>query len=59
MKLDGLILSLDTEEEYREALAGLEEWMKDGDKPAPPYVENLIQSIVKYEEKHFPMEWDE
>ena len=55
MKLDGLILKLDTEEEYREALAGLEAWMAEGDKPAPPYVDNLIQAIVNYEEEHYPI----
>ena len=59
MRLDGPILNLDTEEEYREALDCLQEWMTEGDKPAPPYVENLIQAIVNYEAKHFPIEWDE
>ncbi len=56
--LDGIVLRLETEEEYRKALHALEEWMKQGDRPAPPNVESLIQALVNYEEKHFPMDWE-
>jgi hypothetical protein len=55
--LDGLTLRLDTEEEYRAALRQLTEWMKDEKSHTPPHVESLIQALVNYEEKHFPMEW--
>jgi len=57
--LDELVLKLETEEEYNKALHDLTEWMKDEDCDAPPYVESLIQAIVKYEEIHFPMDWEE
>ena len=57
--LDGIVLRLETEEEYHKALRDLTEWMKDGDHAAPPHVESLIQALVNYEEKHFPMEWEE
>ena len=55
--LDGITLRLDAEEEYRKALHELTEWMKNDPCPTPPNVESLIQAIVNYEEKHFPMEW--
>jgi len=55
--LDGITLRLDTEEEYRAALRQLTDWMKDEDSQTPPHVESLIQALVNYEEKHFPMEW--
>lgn len=55
--LDGIVLRLETEEQYRSALHQLEEWMKEEDRPAPPHVESLIQALVRYEEIHFPMEW--
>jgi hypothetical protein len=55
--LDGIVLRLDTEEEYRAALRKLEAWMLEDDRPAPPHVESLIQALVRYEEIHFPMEW--
>ena len=54
--LDGITLRLDTEEEYRAAIRQLEEWMKEDDCSAPPHVESLIQALVNYEEKHFPMD---
>jgi len=57
--LDGIVLRLETEEEYRKALRDLEEWMRGGDRPAPPNVESLIQALVRYEEIHFPMDWEE
>lgn len=43
-----------TEEEYRKRLAELEEWMADGDRPAPQHIESLIQAIVDYEAENFP-----
>ncbi len=55
--LDGITLRLDTEEEYRAALRQLTDWMKDEESATPPHVESLIQALVNYEEKHFPMEW--
>ena len=55
--LDGITLRLDTEEEYRAALRQLTEWMQDEESLTPPHVESLIQALVNYEEKHFPMEW--
>ena len=55
--LDGIVLRLETEEQYRAALRQLEEWMKEEDRPAPPHVESLIQALVRYEKIHFPMEW--
>jgi len=51
--LDKIVLKLETEEEYRKALADLLEWMKYEDVSAPPYVENLIQALVNYEENTF------
>jgi hypothetical protein len=56
--LDGIVLRLETDEEYRKALHDLTEWMKEDDCPAPPHIESLIQALVNYEEKHFPMEWE-
>lgn len=56
--LEGIVLKLETEEEYRKALHDLEEWMKRNDTSAPPHIESLIQSLVNYEEIHFPMEWE-
>jgi len=53
------MLRLETDEEYRNALRELTEWMKQDDCPAPPHIESLIQALVNYEEKHFPMEWEE
>ena len=35
--LDGIILRLETDEEYRIALRKLEAWMKEDDRPAPPH----------------------
>ena len=57
--LDGIVLRLETEEEYRKALHDLLEWMKREDTSTPAHVESLIQALVNYEEKHFPMEWEE
>jgi hypothetical protein len=58
MMLDGIVLRLETEEAYRKALHDLEEWMRHDDRPAPPHIESLIQALVRYEEKHFPMKWE-
>ena len=44
-----------TRDEYEKRLAELSDWMADGDKPAPPHIESLIQAIVNYEARHFPI----
>jgi len=49
------IQRIHTKEEYEKGLAELETWMANQDKPAPPNIEWLIQQLVKYEEKHFPL----
>ncbi len=49
-------MKLDTERQYRDALEKLEKWMeKNWNNPAPPHIEELIQAIVNYEDKHYPI----
>lgn len=48
-----------TKAEHEEALAEVEEWMRHQEQPVPKNFDALVDAIVKYEKKHYPIGWEE
>lgn len=48
-----------TKAEHEEALAEVEEWMCHQERPVPKNFDALVDAIVKYEKKHYPIGWEE
>lgn len=54
-----MIMVIHTKEEHEKALAEIEKWMCHQERPVPKNFDALVDAIVKYEKKHYPIGWEE